>query len=94
MPKRVYKYPLQLTEAQTLKLPAGAKVLSVMNQREDIVLYALVDPERDAQNNWDIYRVYVSGTGQVTEPDATFLGTVPISGDNSDFVFHVFYRKL
>jgi hypothetical protein len=44
MPFKIFKYNLEVTDEQTLKLPPGSRVLSVINQRDNIVLYAFVHP--------------------------------------------------
>ncbi len=42
---RIYKYKLNLVGRQTLQLPCAANVLSVIEQHNDIMMYALVDDE-------------------------------------------------
>jgi hypothetical protein len=93
MNNAIYKYPLinGITPISSLELPKGAKILSAINQRENIVLYAHIDIYGDVTETFEIY---VIGTGHKNNipDDAIFLNTVSLSG--GQFIFHVFYRKF
>ena len=84
--KAVFKYELIATDEQKLTLPANAEILSVVNQNEDIVLYALVDTTvRGLQS----HTIYIHGTGHVVSgEDIAFIGTVALHGGR--LMFHVF----
>lgn len=56
---RVYKYELEIEDAQRLRLPSGARPLSVQTQNEVLCLWALVDITAPDVDRW----VYVVGTG-------------------------------
>lgn len=43
----VWKYPLALTQVQYLNLPEDFKILDIQMQREEIVLWALVNPHKN-----------------------------------------------
>lgn len=90
------KYVLETTDRQVLEIPAPSKILSVVAQRDTLVLYALIDPT--AQTNTKVIDIY--GTGHTipkdrstymgepqTEP-GTFLGTV--STCEGSLMWHVF----
>jgi hypothetical protein len=85
--KKIYKYIL---DGDPLILPAGSKIISVANQRDNIVLYAIVDTDiKDKM----IYSIFIAGTGQEIGRDLmdyTFLGTVSLL--NGEFMFHIFYK--
>lgn len=83
--KMIYKYPLVLTEKQSLAMPKNAEILDVQVQNNVIVLWALVDPE----TNDEVRKFEIFGTG-VAMADVTriYLGTVQKNG----FVWHVFER--
>lgn len=85
---RIYKYDLKTTSEQTIGLPVGAKVLSAINQRGSIVLYALVDD--DLATPTAVYRVSIRGTGHLAESvkDTPFVGTVSLL--NGELILHVF----
>lgn len=77
---------------QTLDLPEGSKILSVLEQNNTIVLYALVDIDIEST---DVYNIAIKGTGhnfQKELEDYTFLGSVNLVG--GALIFHVFYKKV
>lgn len=89
--RRIYKYPLITTDAQLIELPVGSSVLSVIDQNDCIMLYALVDDEVVEKQP---YKISIHGTGH-NAYEATpgeFVGTVVLY-DNA-LVFHVFARGL
>lgn len=85
----IYKYTMPQHENVVLDLPKGAQVLSVLNQREDLVLYAKVDPDT---SEIEPQQFAVRGTGhRFTGEEGTFIGTVSFMGGS--FILHVFHRK-
>lgn len=87
--KRVYKYVLAATEQQVLFLPKGSEVLSVAEQRNDMVLYAMV---RDDAGEVERHTVRVHGTGHPVHDDpGRFIGTVNLHG--GALMFHMFVKK-
>lgn len=86
--RAIHKYTLEVGDT-TLKIKAGAKVLALQVQRRQVVLWALVDPDRLDHEIW-VVRCY--GTGQPLLPDELdgleFLGTAQLA--NGDFVGHFF----
>lgn len=97
MTSKIFKYKLEVTDEQIVKLPSGSRVLSVMNQNDNIVLYALVsDNEIDTEE----VSIRIVGTGHDIDffiPAAgfgggyEFLGTVSLY--DGTLMFHVFYKK-
>jgi hypothetical protein len=87
--KTVYKYVLEVVDDQTLSLPIGSQVLSVATQDDDIVLYALVDPDQPTTIR---YGIRIHGTGHpISNIDGhAFLGTVNLYGGR--LMFHVFWK--
>lgn len=88
---RIYKYPLIITDKQTISLPKGSTILSVANQREQLVLYALI---QDSTINTEEYKIRIIGTGHniICNVQAmTFAGTVLM--DDGSLVWHIFYEK-
>ena len=88
--KRIFKYELEVAEHQVLKLPKGSHFLSVESQKDNIVLYAVVD---DSQPNTVDLSIKVVGTGQDVSnmEDFGFLGTVKLWNDS--LMFHIFYNS-
>jgi len=84
----IYKYPFSIADAFTLRLPVGAKILSVQLQDGQPTLWAMVDPREPA--TW-IREFRVFWTGRFV-PDATdypplvFLATIQMNG----LVWHLF----
>jgi predicted nucleotidyltransferase len=84
----IYKYILRGVTT-VVSLPASAKILSVGAQGEDIVFWALIDPD-EAKSDF-VFAVY--GTGWEIPDDLDqqqFVGTVQRP---DGLVFHVFYTK-
>lgn len=84
--KTVYKYPLEITDEQTILLPSSAKPLHVATQCGDLHLWALVDT--DAPIVPRKFRIH--GTGhQIHDADRlSFIGTLMMH--DRQLVFHVF----
>lgn len=90
--KAVYKYVLSQYPVEDgnyikVRMPYGAKFLTVQEQRNELCVWALVDP-----NEPEVTRIFeVIGTGWVFEnADVTeYLGTV----QKGPLVWHVFVDK-
>lgn len=86
---RIYKYPIEATDRQTIKMPAAARPLCVQVQHDQICIWAEVKPEaRELER-----AVLVIGTGHEMPADAgafTYLGTVQLL--RGGLVFHVFIQ--
>lgn len=83
---RIYKYPLAVTDVQTVELPENATVLSVQAQGDELVFWARVNIK--AQIKPRVFRVI--GTGHPI-PDAEYLnyvGTVQTHGGS--LIWHIF----
>ena len=89
--RRIYKYEIDISDTQTLTLPKGAEILSVINQSESVCIYALVDTETTETEE---YSLQCYGTGHTIRHDDSyrFLGTVVMLSGR--FVLHVFYKKI
>lgn len=84
---KIYKFPLQLVDFQTLYLPKDAKTLSVQAQYDVPTIWVLVDPEAETEAR----KFWVIGTGHPTPEninDLKFLGTVQQGGGT--LIWHVF----
>lgn len=87
MPQAIWKFPLEVTDLQFVPMPAAAEILSVAVQREQIVLYALVDPNAPTVDQW----FAIVGTGHPVPQSVSrknFLGTASLHG--GALMFHVF----
>lgn len=88
---RILKYTVSLKDEDELILPEDAKILSVMEQRNEIVVYA-VSKITENHTPSKIVKIRVVGTGHIIPFDLTkykFLGTVSLI--EGTLMFHVFY---
>ena len=84
----IHKFPLKITDAQTIPMPMGAQMLSVDLQKGQLMLWALVE-----NTNPTVLRtVYIFGTGNPVDLKGTkrFLGTVQHYVNEYSLVWHVF----
>jgi len=82
---RIYKYVLKAKDEQVIKIKGLAKVLSVAEQDNNIVLYAQVD---DNPHEYAL-AVDIVGTGHEYAFQKEFLGTVKLH--DGAIMFHIFY---
>lgn len=85
--KTIYKYPIKVTDEQTLKLPVNAKILTVQTQNDTPCIWALVDTSEAQTENVDI-RVYGTGHTINDSDNLDYIGTFQMHGGS--LVFHVF----
>lgn len=88
--KKIFKYELEVTDNQVISIPSD-NILSVEEQNEKVVVYALVDTDTTPIK----YEFGMNGTGNPITFEIehfAFLGTVKMYGGS--LMFHVFYRKL
>lgn len=82
----IWKFPLELTDNPTVKMPRGARVLSAGVQDDRLMLWAFIP---DTKAKTEERGFYICGTGGFV-PDAIgdhpFIGTVQMGA----FVWHVF----
>jgi hypothetical protein len=82
---RIYKWPLQVTDRQTVPLPRGAVILTVQAQRDELVLWAAVDSTAPT----DAAIVNIVGTGNpMPSVVGDYVATVQQHG--GALVWHVF----
>lgn len=82
---KIHKYRLSVKDHQRISLPSQSEILSVINQHDEIMLYANVDENKEAVD----IDIYIHGTGYETDKSADlFLGTVGLCDNN--LILHVF----
>jgi hypothetical protein len=89
--KTIWKYPLEITDQQSVTMPEGAKILTAQMQGRDLCLWAIVDP--DARHHEDRH-IQIVGTGHLIEglEDAkqfSYIASVQMGA----LVWHVFERS-
>ena len=84
MKTTIWKFPLEITDDQSIAMPKGAILLSAMMQNGVLTLWALVQPSQPTVNR----RVYVFGTGHPIPADLALehVATLP----DRQFIWHVF----
>ncbi len=89
--KTIWKFTLDILDTQSILMPDGAEILSVSEQFDMPVLYALVDSEASVTPRM----VYIRGTGHPLnslaanlDGGAKFVGTVKTMG--GQLMWHVF----
>ena len=94
MKQTIFKYTIELSDephdVPTVRLPLGAKILSVGNQNERLRLWALVD-EAETETVEHKFKVIPTGGEASGAESLTFLGTV--SFHRGAFIFHVFEQQ-
>lgn len=86
--KAIWKFelPLGVPETVEVDMPDGAQMLSAINQREKLVVYAMVNPKVKARKHK--FRVIETGEEFKLTVNHAFVGTV--SFRNGDYIVHVF----
>lgn len=82
--KTIWKYPLEVTDEQTIMVPKGGRLLTVQVQNGVPCLWALVDPVALKEPR----TLYTYGTGHPVGVATAHLGSYQL--DNGLLVFHVF----
>lgn len=82
----VWKFQVNTADEVETRMPRGARVLSVGEQRGVVYIWALVDPAEPTEPR----RFRIAGTGHSVAPEhiANFVGAFHMMGGN--LVFHVF----
>ena len=87
--KTVHKFDLSFDSDQFVRAPKGARPLSVLNQFERLVLYALIDSEVTV---FEDLVVRVKCTGNAVEfHGERFLGTAAFR--SGEFIVHVWCSR-
>ncbi len=86
MTRQIWKYPVVGPQFM-LRMPDGARVLSIQNQQGSPQMWVLVDPDSPG-----VHREFLFyGTGHTMPDDpGEFIGTFQVA--DGDLVFHLFER--
>ena len=83
--KTIWKYELETTDKQTVKMPYGAKILTVQIQNETPCLWCLVVPNYILEER----EIQIIGTGHdINDLGGEYIGTYQLREGN--LVFHVY----
>ena len=85
----VYKYELEITDEQTIKLPLCSQMLTIQMQGNKCCLWALVDPTHELEER----TICIHGTGhQIKDGNKLkYISTFQIP--HLGLVFHSFEKK-
>lgn len=84
--KAIWKYPLPIIDNVEISLPKDSKILCVKTQKNDLCLWALVNPD---ENETESVKLRIAGTGHpIEEENLEYIDTVLMYEDN--FVIHIF----
>lgn len=89
MNNTIYKYPIAMTDEQTIPLPAGARILSAQVQRGQICLWASVDRE-EKRIEPRTFRIIGTGHPVPDLGELAYIATVQFDG--GALIFHVFEK--
>ncbi len=83
----IYKYQIQTTDEQTIRMPKGSRVLCVQIQRKVPCIWVQVDPEATLVDTV----IHVHGTGHPMPEvmNRQYVGSYQMNF--GDLVFHVFH---
>jgi hypothetical protein len=84
--KTIWKFPLEVTDAQGVLLPQGAQVLTAQLQGRSLCLWALVDP--DAPKTVRLLHIFGTGHPVHNADSLRYISTFQLDG--GALVFHVF----
>jgi hypothetical protein len=88
---KVFKYPIEVTDYQSVTLPQNAEILTVQVQNGMPCIWALVNPDNKAE----VRKFRLAGTGHDISTDEArklnYIGTIQMR--NGMLVFHLFEIK-
>ena len=86
--KRIFKFPLQVSDLQKIRMPKDSTILTVQVQKGTPCLWALVDTEKEMVGR----SIRIVGTGHpVPKGIIRYIGTFQVL--EGTFVGHVFEVK-
>lgn len=86
----VWKFPLAITDTQTVMMPEGAKLLAAQMQGEQLCLWALVNPN---SHRHQARTIEILGTGnQAPDVARSYISTAQQFGGK--LVWHIFELTL
>ena len=82
---QIWKYPLEIRDEQSIKMPGTSAILAVQVQNGTPCLWVMVDP----RNPGRFRKIAIYGTGhEMSQSPYNYIGTFQVA--NGSLVFHVF----
>ena len=88
--KTIWKFPLSSMDVNYIKMPEGAKILTVQTQMETPCIWALVNPT--AQMTQRVFRTVGTGHDLPEQNPHNYIGTFQLMA--GQLVFHLFEINL
>jgi hypothetical protein len=85
----IYKYPIKITDTQTVNLPLNAEILTVKMQGETLCLWAKVE-EGNACTEERTIEVFGTGHAMSMKYNRRYIGTAQQAGGS--LIWHIFER--
>jgi len=82
--KVVWKYPLEITDEQIVRLPVGVQILDVQQQGQGLMMWVLVDKLIEAEN----FTIFITETGHDVPRHRKYIATV----QTGPLVWHVWLK--
>jgi hypothetical protein len=86
----IWKFPIEVADAQIVQMPLGAKILTAQMQRDQLCLWALVDP---AAPIWPM-EIAIIGTGHEARLARGMEYVATVQELDGALVWHVFASTL
>lgn len=85
--KTIWKFPLKTVGVQTIQMPLFSEILTVQEQFNEPMMWALVDPEQ-SERVPRTFEMVGTGHGMHDNYVRKYIGTYQMDAGN--YVFHVF----
>lgn len=87
--KTIFKYIMPVSDSPHLAMHSDMEILSVQSQRDEICIWALVDPKSPVAG----FDFRIVGTGHPFEDFESYDYVSTVQTNGGHFVWHVFIRK-
>ena len=57
----IWRYPLEITDRQTIKVPVGARLMCVKEELGILTTFWFVDPQKEQQETEATFYIYITG---------------------------------
>lgn len=92
---KIFKYPLEITDSQTIRMPKDAMILTIQLQDDNPCIWARIPDPKVGEINHSEFRTFITvGTGNEYDGSNTdfYIGTYQKKFLGGLFVGHVFER--
>lgn len=90
----IWKFPLQLTDTQQVKIPAGTKILTVQMQGETITMWGIVPDNETNRAITSTVTIEIHGTGETNRSPYGLIYIGTVQSHTGMFAWHIFSRDV